>query len=528
MKINIIKRVKNLFFALALILPTIFVVAPAGAVATPFITTWKTDNEGVTAPNQIAIPVNPAESYDYTVSWGDGSSDSNVNGSIVHTYASPGTYTVKISGQFPRIYFADGGDRAKILSVVQWGSIAWSSGEAAFKGATNLVINARDAPDLTRVKSLTYMFQNAKSLTGGVENWNVAGVEGFGYMFAGATNFNANISGWNMSSAVNTEYMFSQASSFNQNISGWNASRLGNAKGMFFGASSFNQSLNNWNLSRVFNVEDMFRNAAAYDQSISKWNIGNITYISRLLNGSTLSTSAYDQMLDTWATNQTASNVVFDAGRSMYCTSASARDHLINKLGWKITDGGADNVFCGGVDVSFVSLPALKENQAAGSLVGKLSVNSSLGSNFDISICPNNPSDSRFFELNNSNLYTKRSFDYETPLDENKDNYYEVCIKITSASTGASIQKYVLVGVGDTADTDQQAGGVGSGNGGTGQVLGTSTAEASTKPSASNSTGKVLGATGVAVGLAGIYYGLSLTSFGLVLKRRPRRHKRYE
>ena len=72
---------------------------------TEFITTWKTDNPGVSADNQITIPTFTGETYNYTVDWGDGTSDSNVSGDITHTYGVPGTYQVSISGTFPRIYF---------------------------------------------------------------------------------------------------------------------------------------------------------------------------------------------------------------------------------------------------------------------------------------------------------------------------------------------------------------------------------------------------------------------------------------
>jgi hypothetical protein len=37
-----------------------------------------------------------------------------------HTYDNPGTYTVSIRGDFPRIYFNNGGDRQKLLDIVQW------------------------------------------------------------------------------------------------------------------------------------------------------------------------------------------------------------------------------------------------------------------------------------------------------------------------------------------------------------------------------------------------------------------------
>lgn len=116
-------------------------------IKAPFITTWKTDNRGSTSDTQIKIGTRPFHySYNYTVDWGDGSKDENVTGSIIHTYDTVGIYTVKISGVFPRLWSKDefvlvgsddyelveAYDSNKILSVEQWGDIAWKSMNSAF------------------------------------------------------------------------------------------------------------------------------------------------------------------------------------------------------------------------------------------------------------------------------------------------------------------------------------------------------------------------------------------------------------
>ena len=133
-----------------------------GLAPDPFITTWKTDNPGTSAANQIIIPMNASSSYNYTIDWGDGCSDT-VTGSditqLTHTFdgtctttvdgtgtvtpisgtstsSGAGTYTVEISGVFPHFRSPSGGDEEKILSVDQWGDIAWRSMGSAFSGAT--------------------------------------------------------------------------------------------------------------------------------------------------------------------------------------------------------------------------------------------------------------------------------------------------------------------------------------------------------------------------------------------------------
>ena len=141
---------------------------------TSYVTTWKTDNltAGSSATNQIAIPVfgvTGDPGYNFEVLWGDGCSDQIVsggspaiNGDIVHTYdgtctttyvndgglgvftitpisgvsssSGDGTYTVEIDNQFPRIYFAGGNDKAKLLSVDQWGDINWAHLSNSYNG----------------------------------------------------------------------------------------------------------------------------------------------------------------------------------------------------------------------------------------------------------------------------------------------------------------------------------------------------------------------------------------------------------
>ena len=128
-----------------------------------FVTIWKTDNPGVSGSNQITIPTTGG-GYNYNVDWGDGNTSTGLTGNSTHTYASTGTYTVSITGTFPRIAFNNNGDRQKILTVEQWSTNAWASMEYAFMGCANLSINAVDAPDFSLLTSLDSMFTNSTNL----------------------------------------------------------------------------------------------------------------------------------------------------------------------------------------------------------------------------------------------------------------------------------------------------------------------------------------------------------------------------
>ncbi len=67
----------------------------------PFVTTWVT----TTASESITIPTT-GSGYNYMVNWGDMSARNRTfTGDATHEYATPGEYTVSITGDFPRILF---------------------------------------------------------------------------------------------------------------------------------------------------------------------------------------------------------------------------------------------------------------------------------------------------------------------------------------------------------------------------------------------------------------------------------------
>lgn len=67
--------------------------------------------------------------------------------------------------------------------------------------------------------------------------------------------FNQDISKWDVSKVKTMEYMFMQNTAFNQNISSWDVSSVKNMVGMFNGATHFNQDLSAWNINNVSNCQ---------------------------------------------------------------------------------------------------------------------------------------------------------------------------------------------------------------------------------------------------------------------------------
>ena len=123
----------------------------------PVLITFNTVWETTSANEDIKIPINAdyKSDYNYTVNWGDGTITKDINDSITHTYISEGNYTVMIDGEFPAIRMVSSNktwdkttqeesNAKKLQKITQWGDIAWSSFDSAFRNCSNLDVNATD------------------------------------------------------------------------------------------------------------------------------------------------------------------------------------------------------------------------------------------------------------------------------------------------------------------------------------------------------------------------------------------------
>ena len=95
-----------------------------------FVITVNTDNPGTSSNTQFTIPTYSGETYNYNVDCNDDGTDeaTGLSGNYTCNYGSAGTYTVRIKDNtglgtgYPRIYFNDSGDKAKLQAIEQWGA----------------------------------------------------------------------------------------------------------------------------------------------------------------------------------------------------------------------------------------------------------------------------------------------------------------------------------------------------------------------------------------------------------------------
>ena len=129
----------NHSFLRSMLLWMAFLTSPPPTPNSPSSPPGKPTTRATSNSTSITIPTTGG-GYNYEVDWNnDGIYDqTGITGNVTHDFGVAGTYTIRIRGTFPRIYFNGGGDRQKLLDVGQWGDLAWTVMNDAFYGCSNL------------------------------------------------------------------------------------------------------------------------------------------------------------------------------------------------------------------------------------------------------------------------------------------------------------------------------------------------------------------------------------------------------
>jgi surface protein len=320
-----------------------------GGTSNSFITTWQTENGG-SATKTIVIPTTGA-GYDCWIDWGDGSAEEHATGTpgnITHVYPSTGVKTVKVRGTFPRIYFNNGGDKLKLLTIENWGNTVWSSMNSAFYGCTNLTGNYTDIPNTTSIYDMNNMFNGCAAFNSPV-GFSTANVMDMNGMFSGCTAFNQSVSSFNTANVTDMAGMFNACTAFNQSVAGFNTANVTVMHYMFYGCAAFNQSVANFNTAKVTRTDAMFQSCSVFNQSVAGFDVHlNTNMATMFFAANALSTANYDALLIAWGAQAVQNTVTFNAGDAQYTTggaAAAARAHLVLAVGsgghgWTIADGG--------------------------------------------------------------------------------------------------------------------------------------------------------------------------------------------
>ena len=202
---------------------------------------------------------------------------------VSHTFDSPGTYQITVSGDIdgllPLIPFP-----TKILS---WGKgiKGTSYGGMSFElllYATNLISLPNQLPPW--LTDLTSFFSASPDFNQDITGWNTENVKVMNSMFSRFENFNQDISSWNTSNVESMESMFSEALEFNRDISSWNTENVKSMRGMFYRAVNFNRDISSLNTQNVEDMAMMFYGAIKFNQDISSWNTENALNMDRMFS----------------------------------------------------------------------------------------------------------------------------------------------------------------------------------------------------------------------------------------------------
>ncbi|MCP4523833.1 MAG: DUF285 domain-containing protein, partial [Candidatus Gracilibacteria bacterium] len=295
-----------------------------------FITTWNTTiDTGVSGFNNIQLPLHDTGTYNFSVDWGDGTSDIITTWNqteTLHNYGTGGIYQVTINGNIDEFGFDipnmgstdNQHDGDKLIDINQWGNMLLLGTGGQFSSCENISsFSATDSPEISHITSMEEMFFGATNFNHNIGDWDISNVNDLNSMFWGARSFNQDISSWNTSNVTDFGFLFTYAQLFNQDIGDWNVSKVTNMSQTFYRAESFNQDINDWDISNVVYMPSMFNEAFAFNQPLDKWgdkltkvqNISGLFFRSSYTGGPDY--LSFDQDISNWDTSNISQCVDF-------------------------------------------------------------------------------------------------------------------------------------------------------------------------------------------------------------------------
>ncbi len=117
-----------------------------------------------TGPSEtFTLPGRDIGIYDADVDWTDGTPTSEIttfnDPDLAHIYANADTQQLLVSKTFPSVFFNNAGDKLKVRSIENFGSIGWLTLELSFFGCINLVTVTSNVTNFDLVTSLASAFR---------------------------------------------------------------------------------------------------------------------------------------------------------------------------------------------------------------------------------------------------------------------------------------------------------------------------------------------------------------------------------
>lgn len=249
-------------------------------------------------------------SPNYTIDWGDGTVQNFTTVGIKsRTYASAGTYQIKISGAVGGIGWgynvSNLTNNNKLTKIIDFGNITRLTSLSGLANQSRLTAIATNLP--STVTDISSFFLRASTFNLDVSAWNTSNITNMGNTFAQASVFNQNIGAWDVSKVTDMQAMFASATAFNNggsdSIKNWNTAACTNMQYMFYQALAFNQPIGTWNTGNVNRMIYMFGSDVAgmtFNQNIGAWNVSKNQFFSQMFYGNTAFNNGGSPDINNW------------------------------------------------------------------------------------------------------------------------------------------------------------------------------------------------------------------------------------
>lgn len=228
----------------------------------------------------------------------------------------------------------------------------------------------------SNVTDMSSMFLNARAFNQSVSNFNTSNVTTMSNMFASAHAFNQNINSFDFSKVTTMLQFISNyphtaaAHAFNNGgvAINWNNAICTNMQTCFYGnyslnvgvtlsttvvttmlyfmyaCNTFNQTVTIGSTANATTMQLAFTNCSALNNDFAKnFNVSNVANFTSFMQGVTLSSSNYDNILVAWNSLDLVNNLAVNFGSSKYTTvGQAAKNQIIADDNWTFTDGGLE------------------------------------------------------------------------------------------------------------------------------------------------------------------------------------------
>ena len=251
------------------------------------VTKWRIASDG----DSITLPILSGYTYNFTVDWGDGNTDTITDFNDTaksHTYATAGDYIVTISGTMPSWSFNNSGSQNEIIAVYSLGDMDWENLYAAFRACFNLEeFYSGEGANTTNVTDLSYFLDSTIVMhTADLSTMDTSNVTSMRQMFYHTRLLtDLNISNLDTTKVTNMREMFYRSDSLTSlDLSHFYTPQLADMHQMFTRMESLTSlDISNFNTTNVTSMYSLFYQMYSLTSlDLSSFDTSNVTNMYRM------------------------------------------------------------------------------------------------------------------------------------------------------------------------------------------------------------------------------------------------------